>query len=168
MSELPEKIPLFILDSNESPSLFITHYTKWVADLPSFPSFEWDFFIIDSPKGEDLILGYDLLYHFNPIIYWKNELITYDSSHKDSSGINYSTSNALATAVNSVALFGELQTTSLLSSVHIPSITPSQSSLKSRDKRCWRRCCYIFTSSLSRGYGPSSLIFSCLHRGAVG
>ncbi|MBW0492158.1 hypothetical protein O181_031873 [Austropuccinia psidii MF-1] len=26
MSELPEKIPLFILDSNESPSLFITHY----------------------------------------------------------------------------------------------------------------------------------------------
>ena len=47
MSELPEKIPLFILDSNESPALFITHYTKWVVDLPSFPSFEWDFFIID-------------------------------------------------------------------------------------------------------------------------
>ncbi|MBW0516065.1 hypothetical protein O181_055780 [Austropuccinia psidii MF-1] len=28
MSELPEKIPLFILDSNESTSLFITHYTN--------------------------------------------------------------------------------------------------------------------------------------------
>ncbi|MBW0552387.1 hypothetical protein O181_092102 [Austropuccinia psidii MF-1] len=28
MSELCEKIPLFILDSNESPALFITHYTN--------------------------------------------------------------------------------------------------------------------------------------------
>ncbi|MBW0569737.1 hypothetical protein O181_109452 [Austropuccinia psidii MF-1] len=113
MSELPEKIPLFILDSNESPALFITHYTKLVVDFPSFPSFEWDFFIIDSPQGEYLILGYDLLYHFNPIIDWKNELITYDSSHKDSSGINFSTSNDHATTVNRVALVGELKTPSL-------------------------------------------------------
>ncbi|MBW0467762.1 hypothetical protein O181_007477 [Austropuccinia psidii MF-1] len=104
MSELPEKIPLFILDSNESPALFITHYTKWVVELPSFPSFEWDFFIIDSPKGEDLILGYDFLYHFNPIIDLKNGLITYYSSHKGSSGILPSASNDFATAVNSVAL----------------------------------------------------------------
>ena len=35
LTELPEKIPLFILDSNESPALFITHYTKWVVDLLS-------------------------------------------------------------------------------------------------------------------------------------
>ncbi|MBW0562312.1 hypothetical protein O181_102027 [Austropuccinia psidii MF-1] len=129
MSELPEKIPFFILASNESPSLFITQYTKWVVDFPSFPSFEWEFFIIDSPKGEDLILGYDLLYHFNPIIYWKNGLITYDSSHKDSSGIKSSASNALATSVNIVALVGELKTPSLPSSVHIPSIMPSKSLL---------------------------------------
>ncbi|MBW0562874.1 hypothetical protein O181_102589 [Austropuccinia psidii MF-1] len=134
MSELPEKIPLFILDSNESTSLFITHYTKWVVDLPSFPSFEWDFFIIDSPKGEDLILGYDFLYHFNPIIDWKNGFITYDSSHKDSSGIISSTSNDFATAVNSVALVGELKTPSLPPSVHIPSIIPSKSLLPSRDE----------------------------------
>ncbi|MBW0579125.1 hypothetical protein O181_118840, partial [Austropuccinia psidii MF-1] len=127
--ELPENIPLFILDSNESPALFITHYTKWVVDLPSFPSFEWDFFIIDSPKGEDLILGYDFLYHFNPIIDWKNGLITYDSS-----GIIPSTSNDFATAVNSVSLVGELKTPSLPSSVHIPSIIPSQSLLPLRDE----------------------------------
>ncbi|MBW0474125.1 hypothetical protein O181_013840 [Austropuccinia psidii MF-1] len=104
MSELTEKIPLFILDSNESTSLFITHYTKWVADLLSLPSFEWAFFIIYSPKGEDLILGYYFLYHSNPIIYWKNGLITYDSSHNSSSGIISSTSNDFTTAVNSVAL----------------------------------------------------------------
>ncbi|MBW0484421.1 hypothetical protein O181_024136 [Austropuccinia psidii MF-1] len=69
--------------------------------------FEWDFFIIDSPKGEDLILGYDFLYHFNPIIDWKHGLITYDSSHKDSSGIKSSTSNDSDTSVNSVALWDE-------------------------------------------------------------
>ncbi|MBW0574939.1 hypothetical protein O181_114654 [Austropuccinia psidii MF-1] len=127
MSELPEKIPLFILDSDESPALIITHYTKWVADLPSFPSFYWDFFMIDSPKVEDLILDYDFLYHFNPIIDWKNKLITYDSSHKDSSGIDYSASNALATALNSVALVGELKTPSLpscyLSDMDLPPLS---------------------------------------------
>ncbi|MBW0547127.1 hypothetical protein O181_086842 [Austropuccinia psidii MF-1] len=116
MSELPEKIPLFSLDSNESTSLFTIHYTKWVVYFPSFPSFEWAFFIIDLPKGEDLILGYDFIYHFNPIIYYENGLITYDSSHKDSSGIMSSTSNDFATYVNSVAL------------------VPSQSLLQSRDE----------------------------------
>ncbi|MBW0505191.1 hypothetical protein O181_044906 [Austropuccinia psidii MF-1] len=104
----------------------MTHYTKWVVDLPSFPIFEWDFFIIDSPKGEDLILGYDFLYHFNPIIYWKDGFITYDSTHKDSIGISSSTSNDLSTSVNSVSVVGELKTPSLTSSVHTPSIMPSQ------------------------------------------
>ncbi|MBW0561791.1 hypothetical protein O181_101506 [Austropuccinia psidii MF-1] len=66
--------------------------------------------------------------------YWKNALITYDSSNKDSSGTDSSTSNELATAVNSVALFGELKTPSLPSSVHIPSIMHSQSLLQSRDE----------------------------------
>ncbi|MBW0586353.1 hypothetical protein O181_126068 [Austropuccinia psidii MF-1] len=126
MSELPEKISIFILDSNEAPSFFITHYTKWVVDLLSFPTFEWDVSIIDSTKGEDLILGYDFLYHFGPIIDWKNGLITYDSGHKDSSGTKSSASNDFATAVNSVALVGELKTPSLPSSVHILSIMPSQ------------------------------------------
>ncbi|MBW0590273.1 hypothetical protein O181_129988 [Austropuccinia psidii MF-1] len=134
MSELPENIPLFILDSNDFTSLLITRYIKWVVDLPSFPNFEWDLFIIDLPKREDLILGYDFLYHLYPIIDWKNGLITYDSSHKDSSGIISSTSNDFATALNSVGLVGELKTPSLPPSVHIPSIIPSQSLLPSRDE----------------------------------
>ncbi|MBW0478749.1 hypothetical protein O181_018464 [Austropuccinia psidii MF-1] len=121
MSGFPEKIPLFILHSNESPSVFITHYTNWVVEFPSFPSFEWDFFIIDLPKVDDLELGYDFLYYFNAIIDWKNVLITYDSS-----GITSSASNALVTAVNSASMVGELMTPSLPSSVHIPSIVPSQ------------------------------------------
>ncbi|MBW0495177.1 hypothetical protein O181_034892 [Austropuccinia psidii MF-1] len=134
MPELPNKIPLFNLDSNESISLFITHYTRCVVDFPSFSRFKWDFSIIDSPKGEDLIFDFDFLYHLNPIIDWKNGLITYYSSHKDSSGIRSSSSNSLATSVNSVTLVGELKTLSLPSSVHVPSINPSQSLLQSRDE----------------------------------
>ncbi|MBW0578256.1 hypothetical protein O181_117971 [Austropuccinia psidii MF-1] len=119
MPEIPEKIPLSTLDSNESPAFFITHYTKWVVYLPYFPSFEWEFFIIDSPKGENMILGCHSLYHFNLIIDWKDGLITYDSSHKDSSGILPSAGNDFANAVNSVALAGKLKTHSIPSSVHI-------------------------------------------------
>ncbi|MBW0491050.1 hypothetical protein O181_030765 [Austropuccinia psidii MF-1] len=115
MSELPEKIPFFIFDSNDPLS----------CSSPIIPN---------SPKGEDLILGYDFLYHFNSIIDWKNGLITYDSSDKDSSGITSSTSNDFASAVNSAALFGELKTTSLPPSVHIPSIIPCQSLILSRDE----------------------------------
>ncbi|MBW0505476.1 hypothetical protein O181_045191 [Austropuccinia psidii MF-1] len=88
----------------------------------------------NSPKGEDLILGYDLLYHFNPIIHWKNGLITYDSSHKDSGGITSSTSNDFTTSVNSVALVGELKTPFLTPSAHIPSIIPFQLLSPSRDE----------------------------------
>ncbi|MBW0553782.1 hypothetical protein O181_093497 [Austropuccinia psidii MF-1] len=134
MSELHEKIHLFIFHCNKSTSFFITHYTNWDVDLPSFPSFEWDFFIIDSPKGEYLILGYDFIYHFNPIINTKNELITYDSDNKNSSGIISSTSSNFATSVNSAALVGELKTPSLPPSVDIPSNMTSQLLLPSRDE----------------------------------
>ncbi|MBW0481254.1 hypothetical protein O181_020969 [Austropuccinia psidii MF-1] len=127
--------------------------------------------IPNSPKGEDLILGYDFLYHFNPIIDWKNGLITYYSSHKDSSGIKSSASNALATAVNSVSLVGELNTPSLPSSVHIPSIMASQSLLKSRDevfKEIKDVGEDVDISSLHLFQGDMDLPFSCLHGGAVG
>ncbi|MBW0501880.1 hypothetical protein O181_041595 [Austropuccinia psidii MF-1] len=41
MSELPKKIPLINLDSSESPSLFVTHHTKysdWRQGLITFNS----------------------------------------------------------------------------------------------------------------------------------
>ncbi|MBW0461642.1 hypothetical protein O181_001357 [Austropuccinia psidii MF-1] len=88
----------------------------------------------DSPKGEDLKLGYDFLYHFNPLIDWKNGLITYDSRHKNSSGISSLTSKDFANDVNSFSLVGEINTPSPPSSVHIPSIIPPQSLLPSRYK----------------------------------
>ncbi|MBW0471524.1 hypothetical protein O181_011239 [Austropuccinia psidii MF-1] len=79
---------------------------------------------MDSSRGEDLILGYDFFYHFNPIISWKNGLITYEYSNKDSSGIKYSTCNKFSTSDNSVALVGELKTPSLPPSVRILPSSP--------------------------------------------
>ncbi|MBW0478825.1 hypothetical protein O181_018540 [Austropuccinia psidii MF-1] len=54
-----------------------------MVELPSFPSFEWDFLVIDTSKGEDLMLGYDFLDHFNPSVYWRQGLITFNSDLKD-------------------------------------------------------------------------------------
>ncbi|MBW0501844.1 hypothetical protein O181_041559 [Austropuccinia psidii MF-1] len=50
MSELKEKIPLIILDSSESPLLFVTHHTQYMVELPSFPSFESDFLDYRDPS----------------------------------------------------------------------------------------------------------------------
>ncbi|MBW0521535.1 hypothetical protein O181_061250 [Austropuccinia psidii MF-1] len=80
MSELPEKIPLIILDSSESPSLLVTHHTRYMVEVPSFPSFEWVFLVIDTPKGEERILGFDFLNHFNPSIDWRKGTPSFPSS----------------------------------------------------------------------------------------
>ncbi|MBW0527270.1 hypothetical protein O181_066985 [Austropuccinia psidii MF-1] len=110
MSELPEKIPLIRLDSSESSSLFVTHNTKDMIELPSFPSFERDILVIATPKGEDLILGFDFLNHFNPCIYWKQGLITFNADHMD----YYDPSNSLciefSSAKSYAALVGDSRT----------------------------------------------------------
>ncbi|MBW0572349.1 hypothetical protein O181_112064 [Austropuccinia psidii MF-1] len=134
MSELPEKIPLIILDCSESPSLFVTHHTKYMVELPSFPSFEWDFLVIDTPKGENLILGFDFLHHFNPSIDWRQGLITFNSDHKDYYDPSKSFSNDLSSANSCAALVGDSRTPSFPSSVHIPSLNSHHSLLSSRDE----------------------------------
>ncbi|MBW0486624.1 hypothetical protein O181_026339 [Austropuccinia psidii MF-1] len=83
MSELPEKIPLIILDYSDSPSLFVTHHTKYMIEIPSFPSFKWDLLVINTPKEKYLILGFDFLNHFNPSTYWRQGLITFYADNKD-------------------------------------------------------------------------------------
>ncbi|MBW0495037.1 hypothetical protein O181_034752 [Austropuccinia psidii MF-1] len=98
MSELPEKIILIILDSSKSRFLFVTHHTKYMVELPSFPSFGWDFLVIDTPKGEDLILGFEFLNHFNPSIDWRQGLITINADHKDYYNPSKSCSNDFSSA----------------------------------------------------------------------
>ncbi|MBW0523694.1 hypothetical protein O181_063409 [Austropuccinia psidii MF-1] len=132
MSELPEKIPLIILDSSESPSLFVTHHNKYMVEIPSFPSFEWEFLVIDTPKGEELILGFDFLKHFNPSIDWRQWLITFNGDQKDYSDPSNPFSNDLSFAKSCAALVGDSRTPSFPSSVHIPSLISHWSLLSSR------------------------------------
>ncbi|MBW0488335.1 hypothetical protein O181_028050 [Austropuccinia psidii MF-1] len=134
MFKSPEKIPLTILDSSESLSLFVTHHRKYIVELPSLPSFEWDFLVIDTPKGEDLILGFDFLNHFNPLIDWRQGLITFNSDHKYYYNPSKSFSNNLSSAKSCAALVGESRTPSFPSSVHIPSPNSHKSLLSSRDE----------------------------------
>ncbi|MBW0467852.1 hypothetical protein O181_007567 [Austropuccinia psidii MF-1] len=114
MSELPENIPLIILDSSESPSLFVTHHTKYM--------------------GEDLILGFDFLNHFNPSSDWRQRLITFNADHKDYYDPSKSFSNDFSSAKSCAALVGYSRTPSFPSYVHIPSLNSHQSLLSSRDK----------------------------------
>ncbi|MBW0503368.1 hypothetical protein O181_043083 [Austropuccinia psidii MF-1] len=133
-SELPEKIPLLILGSSESPSLFVTHHTRYMVELLSLPSFEWDFLVIDTTKGEDLILGFDFLNHLNPSIDWRQGLITFNADHKDYYDPSKSFSNDFSSAKSCSALVGDSRTPSFPSSVNIPSLNSHQSLLSSRDE----------------------------------
>ncbi|MBW0531100.1 hypothetical protein O181_070815 [Austropuccinia psidii MF-1] len=134
MSELPEKIPLIILDCSESLSLFVTYHTKYMVQLPSFPSFEWDFLVIDTAKGEDLILGFDFFNHLNPSIDWKQGLITFNADQKDYYDPSNFFSNDFSSAKSCAALVGDSRTPSIPSSVHIPSLNSHQSLPSSGDE----------------------------------
>ncbi|MBW0571201.1 hypothetical protein O181_110916 [Austropuccinia psidii MF-1] len=105
-----------------------------MVELPSFPSFEWDFLVIDTPKGEDLILGFDFLNHFNPSIDLRQGLITFNADHKDYYEPSKSFSNEFSLAKSCAALVGDSRTPSFPSSVHITSVKPHQSLLLSRDE----------------------------------
>ncbi|MBW0495527.1 hypothetical protein O181_035242 [Austropuccinia psidii MF-1] len=122
MSELPEKIPLIILDSSESPSLFVTHNTKDMVELLSFPSFELEFLLIDTSKGEDLILFFDFLNHFNPSIGWMKGLITFNADQKDYYDPSKYSSNDLSSSKSCAALVGNSRRPSFPSSVCMPSL----------------------------------------------
>ncbi|MBW0512705.1 hypothetical protein O181_052420 [Austropuccinia psidii MF-1] len=98
-----------------------------MVELPSFPSFEWDFLVIDTPKGEDLILGFDFLNHFDPAIDWRQGLITFNATHKDYYHPSHSFRDDVSSAKSCAAMVGDSRTPSFLSSVHIPSISSPQS-----------------------------------------
>ncbi|MBW0468716.1 hypothetical protein O181_008431 [Austropuccinia psidii MF-1] len=134
MSELPEKIPLIIFVSSESPSLFVTHHTKYMVELPCFPSFEWDFLVIDIPKGEDLILRFAFLNNVNKSIDWRKGVITCNYDHKDYYDPPKSFSNDFSSSKSCADLVGDSGTPSFTSPVHIPSLDCNQSLLSSRDE----------------------------------
>ncbi|MBW0561363.1 hypothetical protein O181_101078 [Austropuccinia psidii MF-1] len=103
-----------------------------MVELPSFPSFEWDFLVIDTLKGEDLILGFDFLNHFNPSTDWRQGLITFNDDHKDFYDPSKYFSNEFSSTKCCEALVGDFRIPSFPSSVHIPSLHYHQSLLSSR------------------------------------
>ncbi|MBW0493810.1 hypothetical protein O181_033525 [Austropuccinia psidii MF-1] len=132
MSELPEKIPLIILDSSEYPSLFVTYNTKYMVELPSSPSFEWGVLVIDTPKGEELILAYEFINHLNLSIEWRQGLIIFIADHKEDYDPSKYFSNDFSSSKSCAALVGNSRTPSFPSSVPIPSLNSHQSLLSSR------------------------------------
>ncbi|MBW0556419.1 hypothetical protein O181_096134 [Austropuccinia psidii MF-1] len=105
-----------------------------MVELPSFPSFESDFLVIDTPKREDFILDFDFLNHFNPSVYWRQRLITFNADQKYYSDPSNSFCNDFSSAKSCAALVGDSRTPSFPYSVHIPSLTSHQSLLSSRDE----------------------------------
>ncbi|MBW0565616.1 hypothetical protein O181_105331 [Austropuccinia psidii MF-1] len=105
-----------------------------MVELPSFLSFEWDFLFIDTPKREELIVGFDFINHFNPSIDLRQGLITFNADSKDYYDPSKSFSNDFYSSKTWAAVIGESRTPSFPSSVHIPSLNSHQSSLPSRDE----------------------------------
>ncbi|MBW0476410.1 hypothetical protein O181_016125 [Austropuccinia psidii MF-1] len=134
MSELQEKICLVILDSSESPSLFGTHHTKCMVELPYFPSFEWDFLVIDTAKGEDLMLGFQFHNDFNQSIILRPGLITFNADHKEYYNPSKTFRNDYSYSNSCADMVSYSRTPSFPSSVHIPSLNAPQSLLSSRDE----------------------------------
>ncbi|MBW0498504.1 hypothetical protein O181_038219 [Austropuccinia psidii MF-1] len=126
MSGLPEKIPLSILDSSESTSLCMTHHTKYMIEIPTFPSFELDLLVIDTTKGEDNILGFNFLNHFNTSIYCRKGLTNLNSDNMDYYDPYKSFINDPPSSKSCASLVGDSKTPSFLSSVHIPSLNSHQ------------------------------------------
>ncbi|MBW0466378.1 hypothetical protein O181_006093 [Austropuccinia psidii MF-1] len=106
-------IPLIIMDTSDSPSLCVTYHTKYNVDLRSFPRFEWDFLVIDTPKGDSLILGFDFFNSFNQFIDWRQGSVTFNSDDKEyydpskSSSNNFLSSKSCA-AIDVHLLFGNI------------------------------------------------------------
>ncbi|MBW0549824.1 hypothetical protein O181_089539 [Austropuccinia psidii MF-1] len=90
--------------------------------------------VIDTPKGEDLILVFEFINHFNPSIDWRQGLITFNADHKDYYDPSKSFSNDFSSAKSCASLVGDSRTPSFPSSVHIPSLNYHQSLLSYGDE----------------------------------
>ncbi|MBW0471470.1 hypothetical protein O181_011185 [Austropuccinia psidii MF-1] len=105
-----------------------------MVELTSSPSFEWNLLVIDTSKGEDLILGFDFLNNFDPSIDLRQGLITFDVDQKDYHDPSKSFSNAFPYAKSCEGVVGDSRTPSFPSYVHMPPLNSYQSLLSSRDE----------------------------------
>ncbi|MBW0503127.1 hypothetical protein O181_042842 [Austropuccinia psidii MF-1] len=137
LSNLTNQDPSYLLSSwklfeSQLFTLFgeVTEFRKAEAELYSLRMKE----VIDTPKGEDLILGFNFLNHYNPSIDWKQGIITFNADQKDYSDCLTSFSNDVSSAKSFAALVGDSRTPSFPASVHILPLNSHQSLLSSRDE----------------------------------
>ncbi|MBW0544475.1 hypothetical protein O181_084190 [Austropuccinia psidii MF-1] len=105
-----------------------------MVGITSFPIFELDFLVTDTPKGEDLILDFDLINHFKRSIDWRKGLMTFNPYCNNSSNYFSTLSNNLSSANTCAALVGDSKTPSFPSSFHITFVNSPQSLLFSGDE----------------------------------
>ncbi|MBW0497242.1 hypothetical protein O181_036957 [Austropuccinia psidii MF-1] len=90
--------------------------------------------VIDTPKGEDLIMCFDFLNHFNTYIDFRQGLITFNANYKDYYDPSKYFSNDFSSAKSCSALVCDSRTPSFPSSVHIASLDSHHSLLSCRDE----------------------------------
>ncbi|MBW0494299.1 hypothetical protein O181_034014 [Austropuccinia psidii MF-1] len=91
-----------------------------------------DLLVTDTPKGEDLILGFDCLHNFDSSIDWSQGLITFNADNKDYHDPSNSFSNDFSSSKSCAALAGDSRTPSFSSSVPIPSLNSHTSLISCR------------------------------------
>ncbi|MBW0491809.1 hypothetical protein O181_031524 [Austropuccinia psidii MF-1] len=82
-----------------------------MVELTSFASFDWDFLVIDTPKGEEPELEFDFFNHYNPSVDRRQGLIIFDADYKDYHNPSESSSNAFFSDKEcaSVVVFKQIQ-----------------------------------------------------------
>ncbi|MBW0476106.1 hypothetical protein O181_015821 [Austropuccinia psidii MF-1] len=88
--------------------------------------------VIDTSKGEDLILGFDFINRLNTSIDCRQGLLTFNADNKDYYYPSKSFCNDFLYTKSCAALVGDSRTPSSPSSVHIPSLNSHQSLLSFR------------------------------------
>ncbi|MBW0468297.1 hypothetical protein O181_008012 [Austropuccinia psidii MF-1] len=137
-----------------------------MVELPYFPRFEWYFLVIDSPKGEYLILGFEFLNNLNPSIDKRKGLIRFNTDYKDSSDSLFPPRNVYSTAITHEFLVGDSRTPSLATFLNIPYLNFPHSFLLSINedfKEIIYGGEYYSISSLHVSHGNSNLPPSFYH-----
>ncbi|MBW0541557.1 hypothetical protein O181_081272 [Austropuccinia psidii MF-1] len=102
-----------------------------MVELHSFSSFECDFLVIDTPKVQDLILGFDFPNYSTSSIHCRKGLITFNPDHNNYNDPIQSFSNYFLSSDTCEAGVGDSRTPSFPSSVNIPS--PSYPQLRANN-----------------------------------
>ncbi|MBW0462012.1 hypothetical protein O181_001727 [Austropuccinia psidii MF-1] len=75
-----------------------------MVEIPYFPIFEWDFLVIDTPKGEYLISGFEFMNNFKTSIYLRQGMITFNPYYTDSSDFSILLNDYVSTSTTCEAL----------------------------------------------------------------